>query len=240
MKNTFRVIENLSESDIAFAWCERVLELVKGCHTTNIFDFPCGSFPFFGQQKKLFTTTTHQRHIPSMASPIPSKKQDHIQWWMGGQQRQPHPLHWLTPYNEFGYNEHLAITSRFLCINIIDCNVKKFAYNEHPLVTNSFFCIILLVVSGTQCNWMSINWNLLQKLTATSYHNLGRSLNLKKIYKLSWNLLFCLAVNILTLVRDEWIFLSKSRFDDKLTFWKNINILGPTYNEHLNSWKYAS
>ena len=34
-------------------------------------------------------------------------------------------------YNEFGYNEHPAITSRFLCIKIIDCNVKKFAYNEH-------------------------------------------------------------------------------------------------------------
>ena len=28
------------------------------------------------------------------------------------------------------YNEHSATTSRFLCINIIDCNVKKFTYNE--------------------------------------------------------------------------------------------------------------
>ena len=33
-------------------------------------------------------------------------------------------------YNEFGYNEHSAITSRFLCIKIIDCNVKKFGYND--------------------------------------------------------------------------------------------------------------
>ena len=31
-------------------------------------------------------------------------------------------------YKKFGYSEHPAITSIFLCINIIDCNVKKFAY----------------------------------------------------------------------------------------------------------------
>ena len=31
-------------------------------------------------------------------------------------------------YNEFGYNEQPAITSRFLCI--IDCNVKRFGYNN--------------------------------------------------------------------------------------------------------------
>ena len=49
------------------------------------------------------------------------------------------------------YNEHPAITSRFLCIKIIDCNVKKFNYNEHPLTTSRFFCIFLLVVSGIQC-----------------------------------------------------------------------------------------
>ena len=48
-------------------------------------------------------------------------------------------------YNEFSYSEHPAITSRFLCISIIDCNVNKFVYNEHPLITSSFFCIILLV-----------------------------------------------------------------------------------------------
>ena len=42
-------------------------------------------------------------------------------------------------------------TSRFLCIKIIDCNVKKLCYNEYPLITSSFFCIVLLVVSGTQC-----------------------------------------------------------------------------------------
>ena len=53
-------------------------------------------------------------------------------------------------YNEFGYNEHLIITSRF---KIIDCGVKKFCYNENQLITSSFFCIFLLVVSGTQCIW---------------------------------------------------------------------------------------
>ena len=31
-------------------------------------------------------------------------------------------------YNEFGYSEHLAITSRFLCIKIIDYNVNKNAF----------------------------------------------------------------------------------------------------------------
>ena len=54
-------------------------------------------------------------------------------------------------YNEFGYKEHPAVMSRFLCIKIIDCNVKKSSYNKHPLLTSSFFCIISLVVSGTQC-----------------------------------------------------------------------------------------
>ena len=54
-------------------------------------------------------------------------------------------------YREFGYNEHLVITSRFLCIKVIDRHVKKFSYNEHSLITSSFFCIFLLVVSGTQC-----------------------------------------------------------------------------------------
>ena len=50
--------------------------------------------------------------------------------------------------NEFGYNKHLATTSKFLCIKTIDCNVKKFSCNEHPLVTSSFFCICLLVLSN--------------------------------------------------------------------------------------------
>ena len=44
-------------------------------------------------------------------------------------------------YNEFGYNEHLAITNRFLCMNVIYCNVKKFSYTEHPLIMSGFFCI---------------------------------------------------------------------------------------------------
>ena len=48
------------------------------------------------------------------------------------------------------YNEHLATTSRFLCIKIIDCNVKKFGYNQHPLIASSFDYVFLLVVSRTK------------------------------------------------------------------------------------------
>ena len=58
------------------------------------------------------------------------------------------------------YNEYPAKTSRFLCIRIIECNVRKFGYNEHPLKTSSFFCIFLLVVSGTQCTYISKNETL--------------------------------------------------------------------------------
>ena len=49
-------------------------------------------------------------------------------------------------YDQFSYNEHPATISRFLCIKIIDCNVKKFSYNEHPLITSSFFLNIFLGV----------------------------------------------------------------------------------------------
>ena len=38
-------------------------------------------------------------------------------------------------YSEFGNNEHLALTIRFLCIKIIDGNSKKFVYNEHIFTT---------------------------------------------------------------------------------------------------------
>ena len=41
-------------------------------------------------------------------------------------------------HNESGYNEYLAIKSRFLCIKLIDCNLKKLGYNEHPLITSRF------------------------------------------------------------------------------------------------------
>ena len=58
-------------------------------------------------------------------------------------------------YNKFGYNEHSAIMSRFLCTIMINSNAKKFSYNEHPPTTNSFFSIFLLVLSGTQCNWIA-------------------------------------------------------------------------------------
>ena len=49
------------------------------------------------------------------------------------------------------YNEHPTAPSKFLCIKIIDCNVKKFGYNKQPLRTNSFFCMFSFVVSGIQC-----------------------------------------------------------------------------------------
>ena len=48
-----------------------------------------------------------------------------------------------------GCNEHLAITSRFLCFKI--SNVKRFGFNKHLLTMTSFFCIFLIVASGTQC-----------------------------------------------------------------------------------------
>ena len=40
-------------------------------------------------------------------------------------------------YNEFSYNEHPIIASRFLYIKLIDCNVKKFGYNEQ-LVSSAY------------------------------------------------------------------------------------------------------
>ena len=54
-------------------------------------------------------------------------------------------------HNDFGYNEHLAITGWFLFIKIIDSNGKEFGYKNHPFITGNFFCIFLLVGSGTQC-----------------------------------------------------------------------------------------
>ena len=56
-------------------------------------------------------------------------------------------------YKKFGYNEHSAIKSGFLCIKIIDSNFQKFGYNEHMFRRNSYFFFSLLVVSGTQCSW---------------------------------------------------------------------------------------
>ena len=56
-------------------------------------------------------------------------------------------------YNEFGFSEHLAIMSRFLC-TIIDSNAKKFSYNKQLPTMSSFFCIFLLVVSGTKCKYI--------------------------------------------------------------------------------------
>ena len=48
-------------------------------------------------------------------------------------------------HSKFGYNEHPAATSRFLCIRNIASNVK----NSDP--TSRFLYIFSLVVSGTQC-----------------------------------------------------------------------------------------
>ena len=39
-------------------------------------------------------------------------------------------------------------TIRFLCIEIIDCNVKKFGYTEHPLITSCFFCRFYTLQAG--------------------------------------------------------------------------------------------
>ena len=41
-------------------------------------------------------------------------------------------------YNEFGYNEHPAVTRESLCVKIIDSKVKKFGYNEQ-LYLHLFF-----------------------------------------------------------------------------------------------------
>ena len=48
------------------------------------------------------------------------------------------PLTLGPTYNEFGYKEHLATTSRFLYIKKIDCNVEKFSYNEQPTFNEQF------------------------------------------------------------------------------------------------------
>ena len=61
-------------------------------------------------------------------------------------------LQWATDctlgpaYNEFG--------NRFLCIKVTGTKVKQFGYYEHPPTTSSFLCIFLLVLSGTQFNWV--------------------------------------------------------------------------------------
>ena len=49
-------------------------------------------------------------------------------------------------YNEFGYNEQTPVTSRFLCIKIIDCNFA--ATTSWTVITSSFFCIFYLLQVG--------------------------------------------------------------------------------------------
>ena len=41
-------------------------------------------------------------------------------------------------YNEFGYNEHPAITSRFLCTILIDSNVKRVRLQRAPTYNEQF------------------------------------------------------------------------------------------------------
>ena len=80
----------------------------------------------------------------------------------------------ITPgpaHNEFGYNEHPTIMRTFLCIKIINCNVKKFGHNEHPPVTSSFFCIVLLA-SGTQCKICSYPESDVTHKVATNFENI--------------------------------------------------------------------
>ena len=50
------------------------------------------------------------------------------------------------------YNEHPAITSRFLCIKITACNVKKFGYYEQPLITSSSFASFTRCKPDPSCN----------------------------------------------------------------------------------------
>ena len=51
--------------------------------------------------------------------------------------RQKKSLFTLGPaYNKFVYSQYPVTASRFLCIKLIDGNIKKFGYNEHPLTTS--------------------------------------------------------------------------------------------------------
>ena len=74
-----------------------------------------------------------------------------------------HALHTVGPaYNDFGYNEPSAITSKFLCTIIIHSNAKKFSYNGHQSTMSSFFYMFLLVLSGTQCTF-TVHWYLAKR-----------------------------------------------------------------------------
>ena len=44
-------------------------------------------------------------------------------------------------YNEFGHNKHPALAIRFVCIKIIDCNLKKFDCEEHPLTMSKLIFV---------------------------------------------------------------------------------------------------
>ena len=73
-------------------------------------------------------------------------------------------LHTLCPaYNEFGYNEHPAITSIFFRQKkspLVDINVKKVHLQRVPLIMSKILWIKLLIVSGTQCNWWLVRFTL--------------------------------------------------------------------------------
>ena len=58
-------------------------------------------------------------------------------------------------YNQLVYNKHLAIASRFICIKLIDCSVKKFSCSQHPLTMSHLFCILF-----THCKRDPVNIDL--------------------------------------------------------------------------------
>ena len=67
--------------------------------------------------------------------------------------------------------EALSLTKKFLCIEIIDCNVKKFGCNEYSLsvcIGAVFFLILFTCCKGTQCYlWQCVDYEYL--LTTVLY-----------------------------------------------------------------------
>ena len=71
-----------------------------------------------------------------------------------------------TPLHKESYHTN---ADSVICVNEVlswECNVNmiglhlvpaynEFSYNKHPPTTSSFLCIFLLVVSGTQCTYVT-------------------------------------------------------------------------------------
>ena len=89
---------------------------------------------------------------PPMARPAPSPDLFKLVHYL---------VHTLGPtYNELGYNNHPVTRSRFLCIKIIWCNVKKLVCNEYPLLMSMFLLHLF-----TRCKrdpvyiyWHAFDW----------------------------------------------------------------------------------